>query len=51
MPKTLGLVPGRVTYLIDKGGVVRHVFNSQFRPAKHIDEALGVLRSLRRPGG
>ncbi len=26
VPKTLGLLPGRVTYVIDKQGVVRHVF-------------------------
>ena len=29
MPKTLGFLPGRVTYVIDKQGVVRHVFSSQ----------------------
>jgi thioredoxin-dependent peroxiredoxin len=47
VPKTLGLLPGRVTYLIDRQGVVRHVFSSQFRPAKHIAEALRVLKELR----
>ncbi len=29
MPKTFGLFPCRVTYVIDKDGVVRHVFASQ----------------------
>ena len=40
----LGLVPGRVTYVIDAQGVVRHVFNSQLNPTKHVREALEVLK-------
>jgi len=43
--KTLGLLPGRVTYVIDPEGVVRHKFSSQFKPTSHIDEALGVIRA------
>jgi peroxiredoxin Q/BCP len=46
VPKTLGLLPGRVTYVIDKQGVIRHAFNSQLDPTKHVDEAIGVLKSL-----
>lgn len=46
VPATLGLLPGRVTYVIDKSGTVRHLFNSQFNPTKHVAEALGVLKSL-----
>jgi peroxiredoxin Q/BCP len=42
--KTLGLRPGRVTYVIDPEGIVRKVFSSQFRPTKHIDEALATIR-------
>lgn len=45
--KTLGLFPGRTTFLIDREGVVRHIFSSQFLPTKHVSEMLGVLRSLR----
>jgi peroxiredoxin Q/BCP len=44
VPKTLGLLPGRVTYVIDPQGVVRKVFSSQFRPTKHIGEALATIR-------
>ena len=44
VPKTLGLFPGRVTYVIDKDGIVRFVFRSQFHAAKHVSEALRVLR-------
>jgi peroxiredoxin Q/BCP len=42
--KTLGVIPGRVTFVIDREGIVRHVFSSQSKPAKHVDEALAVLR-------
>jgi peroxiredoxin Q/BCP len=43
VPKTLGLLAGRVTYVIDPEGVVRKVFASQFRPTKHIGEALATI--------
>jgi len=46
VPNILGLLPGRVTYVIDKQGIVRNIFNSQFAPLKHISEALRTLRSL-----
>jgi peroxiredoxin Q/BCP len=42
--RTLGVLPGRVTYVIDPEGVVRKVFSSQFRPTKHIGEALETIR-------
>jgi peroxiredoxin Q/BCP len=42
----LGLVAGRVTYVIDRQGVVRHVFNSQVQATRHVKEALNVLRGL-----
>jgi len=47
VPATLGLLPGRVTFVIDRDGVVRHVFNSQLQATKHVDEALTVLKQLR----
>jgi peroxiredoxin Q/BCP len=43
---TLGLLPGRVTYIIDKQGIVRHVFSSQLNPTKHIEEALRVVNEI-----
>ncbi len=46
VPSTMGIIPGRVTYIIGKKGVVRHIFNSQFQPEKHIEEALKVLKEL-----
>jgi thioredoxin-dependent peroxiredoxin len=45
VPKTFGLFPGRVTYVIDKEGVVRHVFSSQLSVQRHVQEALAALRS------
>ena len=43
----LGLLPGRVTYVIDRKGVVQHVFNSQLQATRHISEALEVVKRLR----
>ena len=40
---TLG-VPGRVTFVIDKEGIVKHVFSSQLHFIKHAKEALQALR-------
>jgi len=46
VPKLLGLLPGRVTYVIDKQGVVRHVFSSQTSARRHVTESLKVVREL-----
>ena len=46
VPTTFGLMPGRVTYIIDKKGIVRHIFSSQFAPQMHVAEALKVLKVL-----
>ncbi len=48
VPSSFGLLAGRVTYIIDKEGIVRHIFNSQIRPEKHIDESLKVLKEIER---
>ena len=41
--RTLGILPGRVTYVIGKGGIVRHVYNSQLRATQHPREALQAV--------
>lgn len=46
VPATLGLLPGRVTYVIDLHGIVRHVFNSQLQATQHVTEALEALRRI-----
>jgi peroxiredoxin Q/BCP len=45
---TLGIMPGRATFVIDRKGIVRHVFVSQLRAGKHVEEALGVIQQLAR---
>jgi len=47
VPSTFGVLPGRVTYVIDTRGVVRHIFNSQLNATKHVEEAISVLKSIR----
>ncbi|MBW4560889.1 MAG: peroxiredoxin [Mojavia pulchra JT2-VF2] len=41
-----GLVPGRVTYIIDQQGVVQYVFDSMFNFQGHVEEALKTLQQL-----
>ncbi len=41
-----GLFPGRVTYIIDKEGIVRYVFDDMFNFKAHVDKALQVLKDL-----
>jgi peroxiredoxin Q/BCP len=42
---TLGLLPGRSTYVIDKDGIVRLSFSAQFASDKHVQQALNVVAS------
>jgi thioredoxin-dependent peroxiredoxin len=46
VPAVLGLIPGRVTYVIDRQGTVRHVFSSMTNIGQHISDALKVVRDL-----
>lgn len=46
VPKALGLMPGRVTYVIDKNGIVRETFNSMLFADKHVQGALKTVRQL-----
>ena len=46
VPNTLGLFPGRVTYVIDREGVVRHIFSSQVGIDRHVEDALEALESI-----
>lgn len=40
------LIPGRVTFVIDKEGTVRHIFNSQFKAEEHVSQAMNVLNQI-----
>jgi peroxiredoxin Q/BCP len=43
---TLGILPGRATFVVDKSGVVQHVFVSQLRVSSHVQQALAVVKLL-----
>jgi peroxiredoxin Q/BCP len=46
VPSTMGFLPGRVTYIIDKKGIVRHIFNSQTQAPRHVEEAKRTLMEI-----
>jgi peroxiredoxin Q/BCP len=46
VPSTMGIIPGRVTYIIDKHGIVRHIFSSQIQAERHVEEAKRTLMEL-----
>jgi peroxiredoxin Q/BCP len=43
---TLGLVPKRVTFVIDRQGIIRHVFSALFTADKHVLEARKIVQEL-----
>ena len=51
VPNTLGLFPGRVTYVVDEQGVVRHIFSSQLGVERHVQGAIEALRGHDRTPG
>jgi thioredoxin-dependent peroxiredoxin len=48
VPTTLGFIPGRVTYVLDQAGIIRHIFNSQINATQHVKEALATISSLKK---
>ena len=46
VPAVLGLLPGRVTYVIDRQGTVRHVFGPMTNIGQHVSDALEIVRQL-----
>jgi peroxiredoxin Q/BCP len=46
VPATLGVLPGRVTYVIDQSGTVRHVLNSMTDIGRHVGDALDVVKQI-----
>ena len=46
VPKTFGLLPSRVTYVIDQQGVIRHVFNDLLDGPAHVKEAETIVQQL-----
>lgn len=43
VPKTMGVFPGGVTYVIDQEGIVRQIFSAQFVSDEHVRRALIAL--------
>ncbi len=43
---TMWVIPRRVTFLIDRDGIIQHVCSSLFQAAPHVDETLRVLAIL-----
>ena len=41
-----GLIPGRVTYIVNKEGKVVHIINSQMNPDKHIKETIEIVKGI-----
>jgi peroxiredoxin Q/BCP len=41
-----GPFPGRVTFVVDKNGKVVYIFNSQTQPARHVSEAIRILKDV-----
>jgi thioredoxin-dependent peroxiredoxin len=46
VPTALGVLPGRVTYVIDREGVVQHLFSSMSAVDRHVAGALAVVKQL-----
>jgi len=44
VPKSMGFIPGRVTYVINKLGEVISIFNSMTNAEKHIKESIIALQ-------
>ncbi|GAA3927055.1 peroxiredoxin [Hymenobacter algoricola] len=47
----LGLLPGRVTFVIDQHGVIRYIFNSLSGAADHVSNAKKILQGLAEKAG
>jgi len=45
VPRALGIFPGRVTYVIDRAGVVRMVYNATLAAEPHVRKALEAIRT------
>lgn len=48
--QTLGVLPGRVTFVIDEKGIIVMKFSSQAHPRRHVREALEALARVNRTG-
>lgn len=49
VPNPLGVIPGRVTYVIDRQGVVRLVFSALLASDDHVRKALAAVQEAGEP--
>ena len=48
IPKKLGFIEGRVTYIIDSHGTIIHIFEDLLNGPAHIKEAIRALKQLQK---
>ena len=46
VPKKLGFIEGRVTYIINSQGIIKHIFEDLINGPAHIKEAVKALKKL-----
>lgn len=46
VPNAFIFIPGRMTFIIDKGGMIRHIFYDQRNGIQHVTEAKKVLERI-----
>tara|TARA_B100000214_G_scaffold276234_1_gene206170 strand:+ start:908 stop:1357 length:450 start_codon:yes stop_codon:yes gene_type:complete len=46
VPKKLGFIEGRVTYIINSQGIIKHIFEDLLNGPAHIKEAIKALKKL-----
>ncbi len=46
VPKKLGFIEGRVTYIINEEGIIKHIFEDLLNGPAHIKEAIKALKKL-----
>ena len=51
IPKTLGVLDGRATFVIDRAGMVRMAYSAQLVAEGHTRRALETVRTLREEPG
>lgn len=47
--KTLGIIAGRSTFVIDRAGVVRLRWDGQLGAIRHVDQALAMVEAMAKP--
>ena len=45
--KFMNMIPGRVSFVVDKQGVIQYVFDSMSKAEQHVSEAKTVLKELK----